>query len=190
MEQRALSTTFKLAARPDIDAWGAELQRLRSLGENLVLTMADAIVFGIDHYGEDAWQYLDELGYAHETVRQLEKVARQFPPDKRIKGLTFKHYRAALKFKPGAAAVVLKAAAEAGISASEFERRYKKPRDKEKSSEDAKIRFRCPQCDAAHVVVAVYSTMDGNVYVSTTDKGCECGWSWTVDLRLAGTKPK
>ena len=189
MEQRALSTTFKLAARPDIDAWGAELQRLKSLGENLVLTMADGIVFGIDRYGEDAWQFLDQLGIQHETIRQLEKVGRQFPPEKRIQGLTFKHYRAVLRFDDKQATKLLKGAAHEGVSASEFERRHKKPRAKEQSSEDAKIRFRCPECDVVHTVVAVYSTMDGHLYVSTMDKGCDCGWSWTVDLRLGGIKP-
>lgn len=84
------------AARPrptsDFKRWQAVGQALKSNTQQLKWLLGDWLVEG-ERFGEEAWQFIDELFVNEQSVAQYEKVARAFPPEARRDDLSWSHHR-------------------------------------------------------------------------------------------------
>lgn len=66
--------------RIDYEAWATDLRAAAMMHRSMGWVVGYRVLYGEDVFGEEAWQVLDELGYAHETIANMVSVCRAFPP--------------------------------------------------------------------------------------------------------------
>lgn len=84
-ELREHGAELRMAERPmgmpemDLLRWGQELREAVQQRASLTLKVALLLAYGLDRYGEEAWQYIAEAGLAHHTVENALSVVRAIP---------------------------------------------------------------------------------------------------------------
>jgi hypothetical protein len=75
-----------------IEVWGAYVMALAETGEALQLVLGDALNWGEETYGQECFQYLDQLGYVDGTYANWKWVAGRVKRSLRNENLTFSHH--------------------------------------------------------------------------------------------------
>ena len=85
-------------ARLSWDAWVGRVHELGTLRKKINWYVGDLLNYGIDTFGEKAWQEIEAAGYSEGALANLKYVAKKFPPDERSAELPWSVYQAIAPF--------------------------------------------------------------------------------------------
>jgi hypothetical protein len=85
-----------LEFKPDtpIEVWGSLTERLIIAHRKLEFSIADAINFGEQAYGEQYAQWVEETGLSKRTLQNIARIGRLVPPSRRRAHVSFSHHEA------------------------------------------------------------------------------------------------
>jgi len=90
-----------------LETWQEEGKKLVEMGHALhdstsmwQLAVGDWFVAGESFLGEEAYGYIDLLGFSSGALRQYAWVAAKVEPDTRVTGLDYSHFRAVAALEP------------------------------------------------------------------------------------------
>ena len=105
--------------------WAQYGRMLNGITRALPWAVADWIIWGEDHYGEAAWQAIDEIGVSAQTVANYVAVGRKFPYDRRHPALSLSHHEVVAQLTPAEQERWLTKAETEGWPRSELRRALK-----------------------------------------------------------------
>jgi hypothetical protein len=103
-----------------IEVWGAYIMALAETGEALQLILGDALNWGEETYGQECYQYLEQLGYVDGTYANWKWVAGRVKRSLRNENLTFSHHVPVAPLEPEEQEKWLSKAEEEGWSARQL----------------------------------------------------------------------
>lgn len=90
---------------------------LQQMHRSINWWIGDWLAYGEDHYGEDAYQAVQEItGRGDESLGQTVWIARTYPPHLRIDGVSWTHHRTVADLDPVERSELLLTAAREGWS--------------------------------------------------------------------------
>ena len=109
-----------------IEVWGAYVMALTETGEALQFILGDALRWGEETYGQECYQYLDQLGYVDGTYANWKWVAGRVKRSLRNENLTFSHHVAVAPEEPEKQKEWLDRAEEEGWSSRQLRKKIVK----------------------------------------------------------------
>jgi hypothetical protein len=109
-----LSNILALDRPAELDVWERHAKDILSIHRNSAWWVGDLVNYGLANFGDEFWQCIDE---GTVSLRQLEScmyVARAYPPEDRVPGLSFTHHSIAARLAPGLRRAVLQQALRNG----------------------------------------------------------------------------
>ena len=127
-----------------LEAWGAALQACQSLANASVWALGDLLVHAQDHaeWGETYTQFLTLTGKSYSTLTKATYLARQYPPEERVEGISWSHHMEAAPMRADERTALLRRALEEGWTREQV-------RDHRTGNDTSLVvatRHRCPQC--------------------------------------------
>lgn len=111
--------------------WCGIMTTLQTMQRRVNWWAGDALLYGEDHYGEDAYAAIQEItGRGDESLKQAAWVAGRFPPSTRVTALEWSHHRAVAGLEPEARSALLSEAVAANLSTRELVARVKVEQEK------------------------------------------------------------
>lgn len=80
------------------DQWVERLHRIGRIKKVLPWVVGDLLLYGLDTFGEKAWQEIEAMGYSEGALANLKYVAKRFPPDERSAELPWSFFQACAPF--------------------------------------------------------------------------------------------
>lgn len=104
----------------NFEQWCEVMANTLRINRTSLWWVGDAFVYGETRFGDDAYQAVED-GYASETVRQAERISKEFPPRNRLPQLSWSHHREVLVVKDeGQRRELLEEARDAQLSRREL----------------------------------------------------------------------
>ena len=122
------------------ESWARLGRTLGGVARALPWALADWIIWGEDHYGEAAYQAINDVGLSAHTVANYVAVGRKFPQARRHPALSLAHHEAVASFAPAEQERWLTKAEQKGWTRSELRRALKnEPRQENHTHHICKI---------------------------------------------------
>lgn len=113
------------------ERWCNIVSTLQTMQRSVSWWAGDALLYGEQHYGEDAYQAVqDATGRGDDSLRQAAWVASKYPPATRVATLSWSHHRVAAELEPETRSALLREAAAANLSTRELIARVKAEQEK------------------------------------------------------------
>jgi hypothetical protein len=103
---------------PEIE-WLAVAKAISTVGNAVTFWAGDLIIYGEEEYGKEKAYDLAQkaTGWCRQYLYRVARIARKFPPEKRVPNLSFYHYTELVKFPEQLTDRLLAQAAAEGLSA-------------------------------------------------------------------------
>jgi len=84
-----------------LEDWGHALGVCQAMANATMWSLGDLLVYGHEHaqWGETYSQFLDMTGKSYSSLTKAAYLARQYPHDERIEGLSWSHHMEAASIK-------------------------------------------------------------------------------------------
>jgi len=151
--------TFENVEYDDWEKIGHEIGRAQKA---ILWWVGDWCNYGESQFGEKYTQALNVTGYGYGTLRNAAYVARHFPPETRIDGLTFSHHALVAKLPVKDAHEVLNAAKDKDLTVADLRKVMNIGVPKQTIVNLPSV-FMCPECEFEHDMMVTVDMVDGGL---------------------------
>lgn len=137
-------------AEPTIQEWNtcgsalkSEWQHVSKRATLIQFAIGDWLNYGVDHWGDEIWNYLDPTDYAESTLKNFQSIARNVPLSRRNENLSYKHHSVVAKLSGHEQAEWLSKAERENLSANALYEQV----NAEKAIAPSSM-YQCPNCDS------------------------------------------
>ena len=88
----------RVPARLSWDEWTSRVHNVGMLKKKIAWYIGDLLNYGLDTFGERAWQEIEAMGYSEGALSNFKYVAKKFPPEERSGDLPWSFYQACAGF--------------------------------------------------------------------------------------------
>ena len=89
----------RVPARLSWDEWTSRVHNVGMLKKKIAWYIGDLLNYGLDTFGERAWQEIEAMGYSEGALSNFKYVAKKFPPEERSGDLPWSTYQAIAGFR-------------------------------------------------------------------------------------------
>jgi hypothetical protein len=89
----------RLPNRISWEEWTQRVHNIGTLKKKIAWYIGDLLNYGLDAFGEKAWQEIEAMGYSEGALSNFKYVAKKFPPEERSSDLPWSTYQAIAPFR-------------------------------------------------------------------------------------------
>ena len=89
----------RLPNRISWEEWTIRVRNIGTLKRKIAWYIGDLLNYGLDAFGEKAWQEIESMGYSEGALSNFKYVAKKFPPEERSSDLPWSTYQAIAPFR-------------------------------------------------------------------------------------------
>src|SRR5271170_7435707 len=89
----------RVPARLSWEEWTSRVRNVGLIKRKIAWYIGDLLNYGLDAFGEKAWQEIESMGYSEGALSNFKYVAKKFPPDERSGDLPWSTYQAIAPFR-------------------------------------------------------------------------------------------
>lgn len=89
----------RVPSRLSWDEWTSRVHNVGMLKKKIAWYIGDLLNYGLDTFGERAWQEIEAMGYSEGALSNFKYVAKKFPPEERSGDLPWSTYQAIAGFR-------------------------------------------------------------------------------------------
>lgn len=128
--------TKKSEEKMPFEAWAELVGKLLKAQRDVQFALADCLIYGLNTFGDDIWQVIDQFDYSYDYVKNLMYVASQVEYPRRRDSLRFSHHQEVAPLEPEQQEYWLNKAESEKLTVKELREAIRETRAEKRESSD------------------------------------------------------